>query len=138
MTDLYVGFDPTQPVGSRFVSSLVITEIGAVAPNAFLPGSITQTMLAAGCVTQNALAAGCVTSPALATDSVTTAAIAPNAVGAAQLAPNAVTVDNLAPGVPNATDHSGNPIALTLVILTAAQYSALSPPAANSLYFITD
>jgi hypothetical protein len=140
MADTIVGFDPTQPIGSRFLSPNVVTEIGAVAPSAFLPGSITQSMLADGSVTTPALAAGCVTSPALSSACVTAAALAANSVTAAAIAPNAITIAALAPGVPEATDHSGNPISLTIVLLTAAQYSVIAggTPSATSLYLITD
>jgi hypothetical protein len=138
MTGTIVGFDPAQPAGSRFQSPLVVQEIGAIAPTAFLPGAITQSMLAAGCVTAPALAAGCVTGVALANNSVGTAAIADNAVTAAQLAPGALTATSAAPGIPTATDHAGNPISLTIVLLTSAQYAAIGTPSATSLYFLTD
>jgi hypothetical protein len=139
-TPTIVGFDPTQPLGSRFLSMLVVQEIAAVAPQFFLPGAITQSMLAAGAVTNPALGVGCVTSINLAADSVTQAALADNSVGSAQLQPNALTAANAAPGIPTATDNAGNPIALTLMVLTAAQYSVIAggTPSATTLYFVTD
>ena len=140
MADTIVGFDPTQPVGSRFLSVAVQEEIGALAPQFFLPGAITQSMLAPGAVTQSALATGCVTAAALATDCVTAAALASNSVTAAAIAPSAVTITNLAPGVPSVTDNAGNPLSIAFVICTSAQYSVIAggTPSDSALYFVTD
>jgi trimeric autotransporter adhesin len=135
MTDTLVMFNPVANPGSKFMSAAVIEEIGFVAPSSIGPGALTSSMFAAGSVTAPALAANSVTATAIAAGAVTAAAMAVNSVTGAALAPGAVTPAAAGVGMPTATDQLGNPVALSFIVLTAAQYAAIATPNPNTLYF---
>jgi trimeric autotransporter adhesin len=137
VVDTIVKFNPTAPAGSRFESQTVLDELGLVVPGNILPGTLTASLFAPNSVTAAAIATGAVTTAALATGAVTAPALGTGAVGPPALAPGAVTAAACGVGIPTAADSNGNPITLTLVVLTAAQYAAIAAPDPNTIYFCT-
>lgn len=135
MADLLVGYDASQPPGSRFAPE-VNAEIAEVAPDNITNGSVTTAKLADDAVTQAKLAPGAVGSTEIANGGVGSANIATDAVTTVKLADDAVTGDKAGAGVMQARDSSGNQITLTGVPITAAAYGAITPDP-NTIYFIT-
>lgn len=137
MADLLVGYDPAQPAGSRFAPE-VRAEIAEVAPDNIDNGSVTTAKLANDAVTGDKIAPGAVSSTEIAQNGVASVNLASGAVTSSKIADDAVTADKAGLGVPTARDNSTNPIGLTFVPLTAAQYGAISSPDPNTIYLISD
>lgn len=137
MSSTIVGFDPTLPTGSRFLSPAVQAEIEAIIPGNLPPQSIPASALAPGAVTTTAIQEGAVTSDSIAAGGVEAANLAPGAVTTAAIATGAVTSVQTGIGVVTSTDVNGNAVALTIAVLTWAQFYALQNPDPNTLYFLT-
>ena len=136
MADLIAGLDMSQPVGQRFGPE-VIAEIEVVAPSTVNDGDITEPKLDNGAVSTRALADGAVTEEKLGDEAVSTRALADGSVTDDKIALSGLHPEKVAPGIPTATDWNGNYVSLRHVVLTAAQYAALSAPDPNTLYYIS-
>ncbi|QNL30161.1 hypothetical protein SEA_MARIOKART_34 [Gordonia phage Mariokart] len=134
MADLLVGYDASQPPGSRFAPE-VNAEIAEVAPDNIDNGSVTTAKLADDAVTTGKIAPGAVTTVEIATGGVGSTNLATDAVTSVKIAAGAVTGAKVGPGVMRAKDISGNEITLTGVPTTASAYGAITPDP-NTLYFI--
>jgi len=133
----YVLFDPDQPQGSQFESPAVRAELGYLAPTFVAPGSVGPVQLAPGAVTNTALAAGAVTSDKIAASGVDSANLALACVESANIADGAVGPTQAGIGILTVVNSAGNPTTLQAMILSAAQYAAISSPSPNILYLIT-
>lgn len=115
----------------------VRAEIAAVAPSTVTNGSITTAKLAEDSVTNGKIAPGAVGSLEIATSGVETGNLAPESVTTSKLAPDAVTPVKCGTGVVTARDADGNDIEWAEVLMTAAQYAALSTKDPNVVYNVT-
>lgn len=137
MADLFISYDPAQPVGQRLAPE-VRAEIATVAPSTVNNGSITAAKLAPNAVVTDKIADGAVTSAKIADGTIVTGDLADSSVTNAKIANGSVTPSKVAAGVVTAYDASGNPLRLNLVPITSAKYAALATPDPNTLYLITD
>jgi hypothetical protein len=136
VADLFIAYDPSQPVGSRLAPE-VREEIAAVAPSAVADGSISTVKLADGAVTTTKLGVGAVASPRIGTNEVKAANLDTGAVSTVKLADGAVTPVKAGTGIVTAVDTSGTPVQQREVTLTAAAYALIATPDPNTRYYIT-
>lgn len=131
----FIAYDDSAEVGERLAPE-VRQEIAEVAPSQVLNGSITTAKLRDKAVTEEKLADGAVTSPKIATGGVKAVNLDAGAVTTDKLDAGSVTADKAGVGVVTARNSSGDPITLTGVPITAADYASLSPPDPNTLYVV--
>lgn len=137
MADLFISYDPAQPVGQRLAPE-VRAEIATVAPSTVNNGSITAAKLAPNAVVTDKVADGAITSAKIADGTIVSSDLADSSVSTAKVANGAITPSKVGTGVVTSYDASGNPVRIVLVPITSAKYAALPNPDPNTLYLITD
>jgi len=113
-------------------------EIREIAPSAVQDGDITERKIRDEAVTRAKIAPGAVDSTRISAGGVVAANLAAKAVTTEKLEEGAVTGAKTGPGVLTVTDSAGNPIRLTAVTVTAAEYAALGASPPGNLYLIVD
>lgn len=133
MAEQFIAYDPEAPAGQRLPPE-VREEIAEVAPSTLNDGEVTTNKLDDGAVTHPKLAANAVHSENIAAKQVKAPNIDDGAVGTPQLDDGAVTAAKAGLGVVTVYDDEGNPISLTAVPMSDANYAALVTKDPNTLY----
>ncbi|AXN53312.1 hypothetical protein PBI_THONKO_40 [Mycobacterium phage Thonko] len=130
-----VGFDTSKPIGQRLDPDMQ-AEVKALSPTEVDDGDITEPKIAPDAVTRDKIAPGAVGKTELGQDAVEAPHLADGAVGTPALAANSVTAEKAGVGVVTITDANGNPVELTLTMMTQAAYDALDEPDPNFGYLL--
>lgn len=128
-------YDPDQPPGERLAPE-VRAEINLVAPSTVNDGDITTPKLRDGAVTGEKIEQATVTGDHLAPGAVGNTALANGAVTGGKVADHTLTDTQAGAGIATAHSATGQPIRLTLVPMTAVEYSAVTNPDPDTAYLI--
>lgn len=136
MRILVPNLDMEKPPGERFAPQ-VREEIAEVAPSTVNDGEITTRKLDERAVTSPKIGLGAVESENIGTKQVKRDNLDDQAVGTDQLDDESVTAAKVGPGVMTVFDSSGNPIQAATLVVTSAEWAALTPEP-NTFYEVLD
>jgi hypothetical protein len=112
-------------------------EIAELAPIFIEAGTVTESKFGDSAVSTRALASGAVTSPKIAAKALVSEHYADESIPSTALEFGCVTADKAGVGVVTSVNSAGDPVMMTLVVLTAAAWAAIAVPDPNTLYYLT-